>query len=239
MIKNREAAHRANACEQSLHVGRERATKTGVSNQEENVLKQDRSSSDLPQACSIASGTKVICKGATMATVMPPHCSPARIDCHTSISGRERLRSRALVLGSPVRVLSARVHGRASQSAYYERSRRHSGASSGRPAAHACALRAAGTECTRICRTNLFWYLSTVPAVDHFLIFTTSPTPLLTLLTQAFANCTPFRLHSTYTRPPYPGPHLPYHSTICAHSRCLCLFANPCAHSRCLYDDVT
>ena len=182
MIKNREAAHRANACEQSLHVGRERATKTGVSNQEENVLKQDRSSSDLPQACSIASGTKVICKGATMATVMPPHCSPARIDCHTSISGRERLRSPALVLGSPVRVLSARVHGRASQSAYYERSRRHSGASSGRPAAHACALRAAGTECTRICRTNLFWYLSTVPAVDHFLIFTTSPTPLLTLL---------------------------------------------------------
>ena len=185
MIKNREAAHRANACEQSLHVGRERATKTGVSNQEENILKQ------------------------------------------------------ALVLGSPVRVLSARVHGRASQSAYYERSRRHSGASSGRPAAHACALRAAGTECTRICRTNLFWYLSTVPAVDHFLIFTTSPTPLLTLLTQAFANCTPFRLHSTYTRPPYPGPHLPYHSTICAHSRCLCPFANPCAHSRCLYDDVT
>ena len=163
MIKNREAAHRANACEQSLHVGRERATKTGVSNQEENVLKQDRSSSDLPQACSIASGTKVICKGATMATVMPPHCSPARIDCHTSISGRERLRSPALVLGSPVRVLSARVHGRASQSAYYERSRRHSGASSGRPAAHACALRAAGTDCTRI--------VSTVPAVDHFLIW--------------------------------------------------------------------
>ena len=155
MIKNREAAHRANACEQSLHVGRERATKTGVSNQEENVLKQDRSSSDLPQACSIASGTKVICKGATMATVMPPHCSPARIDCHTSISGRERLRSPALVLGSPVRVLSARVHGRASQSAYYERSRRHSGASSGRPAAHACALRAAGTECTRDCRSVL------------------------------------------------------------------------------------
>ena len=125
MIKNREAAHRANACEQSLHVGRERATKTGVSNQEENILKQ------------------------------------------------------ALVLGSPVRVLSARVHGRASQSAYYERSRRHSGASSGRPAAHACALRAAGTECTRI--------VSTVPAVDHFLIWKFQGTSA-TIMSRALEN---------------------------------------------------
>ena len=45
--------------------------------------------------------------------------------------------------------------------------------------------------------------------------------------------CTPFRLLSTYTRPPYPGatPSPPFsfstvtHSTICAHSRCLRSFA--------------
>ena len=57
-----------------------------------------------------------------------------------------------------------------------------------------------------------------------------------------------FCLHSTYTRPPYPGatPSSPqgHHFTICAHSRCLRPFANPyitslpariliaCAHTR-------
>ena len=130
IIKNREAAHRANACEQSLHVGRERATKTGVSNQEENILKQ------------------------------------------------------ALVLGSPVRVLSARVHGRASQcqqSAYYKRSRRHGGASSGSTAAHACVQpraqsvlygnhnTSAVTSRRRFC---------TVPAVDHFLMLRPNHHPI-------------------------------------------------------------
>jgi len=75
--------------------------------------------------------------------------------------------------------------------------------------------------------------------------------------------CTPFRLHSTYTRPPYPGAtpspppslhHLrafslpapirePLHLlTTCAHSRCLRSYTSPanklcftiCAHPHCL-----